>query len=149
MTHMEKCKALRADTTVHYNCAQAVLVPFAAEMGITEEQAYKMGAHFGSGMRHGSTCGAITGAVLALGLVKGRRNPFGPKEEMGARVKQLQGEIYPVFGQMIEEIKAHFGTLICSEMSQQFDDFDGKPRKKNCMEAIAYCAAIAVKYAEI
>ena len=69
MTHMEKCKALRADTTVHYNCAQAVLVPFAAEMGITEEQAYKMGAHFGSGMRHGSTCGAITGALMVLGML--------------------------------------------------------------------------------
>ena len=69
MTHMEKCKALRADTAVHYNCAQAVLVPFAAEMGITEEQAYKMGAHFGSGMRHGSTCGAITGALMALGML--------------------------------------------------------------------------------
>ena len=69
MTHMEKCKALRADTAVHYNCCQAVLIPFAAEMGITEEQAYKMGAHFGSGMRHGSTCGAITGALMVLGML--------------------------------------------------------------------------------
>ena len=69
MTHMEKCKALRADTAVHYNCCQAVLVPFAAEMGVTEEQAYKMGAHFGSGMRHGSTCGAITGALMVLGML--------------------------------------------------------------------------------
>jgi C_GCAxxG_C_C family probable redox protein len=66
---MEKCRALREDKTVHYNCCQAVLVPFAAEMGITEEQAYKMGAHFGSGMRHGSTCGAITGALMALGML--------------------------------------------------------------------------------
>ena len=108
-----------------------------------------MATGFGGGMGHTkNTCGAITGAVLALGLVKGRRDPFGPKEEMGARIKQLQGEIYPVFGQMVEEIKAHFGTLICSEMNQQFDDFDGKPRKKNCMEAIAYCAAMAVKSAE-
>ena len=69
MTHMEKCKALRADTAVHYNCCQAVLVPFAAEMGVSEEQAYKMGAHFGSGMRHGSTCGAITGALMVLGML--------------------------------------------------------------------------------
>ena len=69
MTRMEKCKALRAETAVHYNCCQAVLVPFAAEMGVTEEQAYKMGAHFGSGMRHGSTCGAITGALMVLGML--------------------------------------------------------------------------------
>ena len=69
MTHMEKAQALRADTTVHYNCAQAVLIPFAAEMGITEAQAEAIAAHFGSGMRHGSTCGAITGALMALGLL--------------------------------------------------------------------------------
>ena len=69
MTHMEKAQALRADTTVHYNCAQAVLIPFAAEMGVTEAQACAMGAHFGSGMRHGSTCGAITGALMVLGML--------------------------------------------------------------------------------
>lgn len=69
MTHMEKAKALRADTAVHYNCAQSVIIPFAAEMGITEEQANAMGAHFGSGMRHGSTCGAVTGALMVLGML--------------------------------------------------------------------------------
>ena len=132
------------------NCAECVLRAFMDiyEVNVPDE-VICMATGFGGGMGHTkNTCGAITGAVLALGLVKGRRDPFGPKEEMGARIKQLQGEIYPVFGQMVEEIKAHFGTLICSEMNQQFDDFDGKPRKKNCMEAIAYCAAMAVKSAE-
>ena len=131
-------------------CAECVLRAFMDiyEVNVPDE-VICMATGFGGGMGHTkNTCGAIPGAVLALGLVKGRRDPFGPKEEMGARIKQLQGEIYPVFGQMVEEIKAHFGTLICSEMNQQFDDFDGKPRKKNCMEAIAYCAAMAVKYAE-
>jgi len=36
-------------------------------MGITREQAYAMGMHFGSGMRHGSACGAFTGAMMVLG----------------------------------------------------------------------------------
>ncbi len=133
------------------NCAECVLRSFMDiyEVNVPDE-VICMATGFGGGMGHTkNTCGAITGAVLALGLVKGRRDPFGPKEEMAARVKQLQGEIYPVFGQMVEEMKAHFGTLICSEMAQQFEDFDSKPRKKNCMEAIAYCAAIAVKYAEM
>ena len=133
------------------NCSECVLRTFMDiyETGVSDD-VICMATGFGGGMGHTkNTCGAITGAVLALGLVKGRRDPFGSKEEMGARVKQLQGEIYPVFGAMIEEIKAHFGTLICSEMNSQFDDFDGKPRKKNCMEAVAYCAAIAVKYAEM
>ena len=133
------------------NCAECVLRSFMDiyEVNVPDE-VICMATGFGGGMGHTkNTCGAITGAVLALGLVKGRRDPFGPKDEMAARVKQLQGEIYPVFGQMVEEMKAHFGTLICSEMAQQFEDFDSKPRKKNCMETIAYCAALAVKYAEM
>lgn len=133
------------------NCAECVLRTF---MDIYEcnvpDEVICMATGFGGGMGHTkNTCGAITGAVLALGLLKGRRDPFGPKEEMGARVKHLQGEIYPVFGGMIEEMERRFGTLICKEMAQQFEDFDSKPRKKNCMETIACCAALAVKYAEM
>lgn len=68
MTPMEKAHALREDKTVHYNCCQAVLVAFADRLGLTEEQANALGAHFGSGMRHGATCGALTGALMAAGL---------------------------------------------------------------------------------
>ena len=57
MDRMEETKALRARTDVHYNCCQSVLVPFCKECGLSHEQAYQLGAHFGSGMRHGSTCG--------------------------------------------------------------------------------------------
>ena len=48
MSHLETARALRADTQVHYNCCQSVLVPFAAEMGLTEAQAFALGANFGS-----------------------------------------------------------------------------------------------------
>jgi C_GCAxxG_C_C family probable redox protein len=69
MTHLEHAAALRADTTHHYNCAQAVLIPFAKEAGLTEEQANALAENFGAGMRHGSTCGAVTGALMALGAL--------------------------------------------------------------------------------
>ena len=67
MDRMEHVRALRANTEVHYNCCQSILVPFAADMGLTEEQAFALGAHFGSGMRHGSACGAFSGALMVLG----------------------------------------------------------------------------------
>lgn len=69
MTHPEHAAALRADRTTHYNCAQSVLIPFAKEAGLTEEQANALAANFGSGMRHGATCGAVTGALMALGVL--------------------------------------------------------------------------------
>ena len=72
----------------------------------------------------------------------------GHQEEMAGRIKQLQGEIYPVFEGLIKEIEAEYGTLICREMSQPFGEFDSKPRLKNCMEVIAYCARTVIKHAE-
>ena len=69
MDHMERARVLRASVEVHYNCCQSVLLPFAQELGISEEQAMAIGAHFGSGMRHGGTCGALSGALMVLGML--------------------------------------------------------------------------------
>lgn len=69
MDRMEHTRTLRASTNVHYNCCQSVLVPFAQDMGLSEEQAYALGSHFGAGMRHGSTCGALAGALMVLGVL--------------------------------------------------------------------------------
>ncbi len=50
MTRKEDVVDLRADTQVHYNCAQSVMAPFAGDLGITREQAYDMMLNFGGGM---------------------------------------------------------------------------------------------------
>ena len=68
MTHLEKAQELRARTDVHFNCCQSVLVAFAEDMGLTEQQAFDLGTNFGSGMRCGSVCGALTGALMVLGM---------------------------------------------------------------------------------
>jgi C_GCAxxG_C_C family probable redox protein len=67
--HMERARQLRTDLDRHYNCCQSVLVPFAEEMGLSKEQACALGSHFGSGMRHGSACGALSGALMVLGAL--------------------------------------------------------------------------------
>ena len=110
MTYMEKAQALRADTTVHYNCAQSVLVPFAAEMGLSEQQAYALGAHFGSGMRHGSTCGAITGALMALGMM-------GYDETTAAEI--------------LRNVRQNHGALDCAALLRTAHEA-GIPRKPHC-----------------
>lgn len=56
----------------HFHCSQAVLAAFADRCGLTEEQALKLGACFGSGMRKGEVCGACTGALMVLGLLYGQ-----------------------------------------------------------------------------
>ena len=110
MDHMEKTRALRADTQVHYNCAQAVLMAFAEEAGLTDEQAYKMAAHFGSGMRHGSTCGAVTGALMALGA-------------LGYDEKAATG--------LLKKVREGHGALDCATLLKTSHDA-GIPRKQHC-----------------
>lgn len=84
---MNRAKELRDDPNVHYNCAQAVFIPFAERKGISAEAANAITANFGAGMRAGLTCGAITGALMALGLY----GAGGPKDsgELFRRMKDL------------------------------------------------------------
>ena len=50
------------------DCSQVVAGAFAEELGITQEEAYKMAAGFGGGMGIGETCGAVVGAMIVLGM---------------------------------------------------------------------------------
>lgn len=66
--YYDKAVELRAIVTPHYNCAQSVVLPFAKDAGISEEVAYQIAANFGAGMKRASSCGAITGGLMVLGL---------------------------------------------------------------------------------
>ena len=54
------------------NCAQSVLVPFAAECGMSEEEAMRLASSFGAGMgRLREVCGALSAAFMVLGVKRG------------------------------------------------------------------------------
>ena len=56
----------------HYNCAQSTFGPFAKQLGLDLELAFKIATPFGGGMGHaGQVCGAVTGALMAIGLARG------------------------------------------------------------------------------
>lgn len=54
-----------------FDCSQVVLERYAEKLGITPEMANRIGAGFGGGMGKGETCGAVTGAMIALGMKYG------------------------------------------------------------------------------
>lgn len=66
--YMERAVRMRAILEPHYNCCQSVVLCFAEEAGLTNEQAYRMAYHFAAGMRCGGTCGAMVGGLMVLGL---------------------------------------------------------------------------------
>jgi C_GCAxxG_C_C family probable redox protein len=49
-------------------CCQAVLLAWAADLGLDHDRAARLAAGFGGGMDLGATCGAVTGAIMVLGL---------------------------------------------------------------------------------
>jgi Putative redox-active protein (C_GCAxxG_C_C). len=67
MTRIERAQQMRDNPARHYNCAQAVLLAFADMLPMDEEQMFALTAHCGGGLRHGGTCGAVVGALMALG----------------------------------------------------------------------------------
>ena len=57
-----------------YNCSQAVFGAFADALGVSEETAFKLAAPFGGGVgRLREVCGAVSGMLMVLGLVRARR----------------------------------------------------------------------------
>jgi C_GCAxxG_C_C family probable redox protein len=59
-----------------FNCAQAVLAGFAESMQLKGRDALRVAGAFGGGMAHsGGTCGAVTGALMVIGLRFGKTEP--------------------------------------------------------------------------
>lgn len=91
-----------------FNCAQSVLLPFALKAGISKENALKLTTGFGAGMVYrGETCGAITGAMMAIGLAKGR-------SKVDEQV--LKENTYRLTNKLYNEFKRKHGTIICKEL---------------------------------
>jgi C_GCAxxG_C_C family probable redox protein len=49
-------------------CSQAVLLAFAPRYGLDPDAAQRLACCFAGGMRRAETCGAVTGALMVLGL---------------------------------------------------------------------------------
>ncbi len=73
MQHGETAEQLFRDG---YNCAQAVLMAFADVTGLEPDTAARLASSFGGGLgRMREVCGAVSGASMVLGLVKGYADP--------------------------------------------------------------------------
>ena len=97
MTHVEEAVQLFENG---YMCSQAVFAAFSSDFGVPKEDALKIGACFGSGMRKGEVCGACTGALMVLGLKYGED-------------KDKSDEVCNKF---LDEFKNANGSYICRDL---------------------------------
>lgn len=86
-----------------YNCAQSLLLAYGLESGADMQQLSAAAESFGVGMaRLGETCGAVTGALMVIGLNHGRREvrdtaatetTYQLAQEFSRRFTDLNGSI--------------------------------------------------------
>jgi C_GCAxxG_C_C family probable redox protein len=121
-----------------FNCAQAVFSAFASHSLISDETALKITSMFGGGIgRQGEVCGALTGALLALGLERGRADPDSKELDYQLAEKFMTG------------FKQQHGTILCRELIGH--DISSKEGLKAAKESQAFkniCPMIVERTAE-
>jgi C_GCAxxG_C_C family probable redox protein len=90
----------------NFNCAQSVLAAYCKELNIPTETAEKMGSAFGAGMGEGEICGAVSGALMVLGLKYG-------KSDITPEDKEKLKEVFEKFKRKFE---SKHGTLKCKHL---------------------------------
>ncbi len=102
-----------------YNCAQAVVAAFGPDHGISHEDCLRMAAGFGGGIgRLGETCGAVTGAIMVLGLRHGGATaPAGGGENTGQSADPAaKAAFYERVRAFVAEFKARHQSITCREL---------------------------------
>jgi C_GCAxxG_C_C family probable redox protein len=116
------------------SCSQAVFAVLAPSLGIEHQEALRLAAGFGGGMRIGGTCGAATGALLALG-------PLLCDEECSHDSRK---ELMVAVATFFERFAAEVGSTECPEiLGCDFRTPEGKAymdehhlRQKTCLPAV-------------
>ena len=73
-----------------FNCTQSVLSVFAEDFGINKDLCLRLASPFGAGIAcRQETCGAVTGALMAIGLKYGK-GENGTEEDKANAYKQSQ-----------------------------------------------------------
>jgi C_GCAxxG_C_C family probable redox protein len=101
----QKAEKAQSRFEEEFSCSQSVLSTLAPELGLDEETALKIASAFGGGMmRRGEVCGAVTGALMVLGLKYGSSNP--DEEEAVREASQ----------ELMKRFEEKNGSLLCREL---------------------------------
>jgi C_GCAxxG_C_C family probable redox protein len=147
-----KHKKLTAEKAVKlfdsgFNCAESVLLALSEEFGQTNTVIPRIATGFGAGVgRSGNVCGALSGAVMAIGLKIGCDK---------AEEKEKRNATYESVQLMIKAFEKEFESIQCKKLTRcdlktqrgrekyQTQGF----RKNLCPKFVAWCTDyVAKKY---
>ena len=110
-----------------FNCAQSVFAALGEYTHWDEKQALAVPTGFGGGLKSGEICGAISGAVMALGVVFPHLKEDDPEgKERTAKFAE----------QCVNECRKKLGCVTCRELV-------AREGKESCIRWIQECAAVA------
>ena len=91
-----------------FNCSQAVFSAYSKQLGLEENLALKIAGGFGAGMgRIGETCGAVTGAIMVIGLRYGMTN---------VNDDQAREKTYELVQEFTKRFKSIHGSVKCKDL---------------------------------
>ncbi len=142
----------RRNFSLGYNCSEAVFEALLSELDLDlPPNAVRLATGFGGGVGlFGDTCGAVTGAVLAVSAAHGRRTlPEGEAREAAAKSKeQFYGcpGLYRIFNQVPHRIAERYGSTLCRNLTAKWQqDWLCREHALNCREIITDAAGIAAE----
>ncbi len=104
MTKTEKALELFSNG---FNCSQAVLTAFAPDFGLDEKLALMLGTQFGGGARNGEMCGAVSGALMVLGLKYGHYESDNSEQKSRA---------YAIAVEYTKRFKELNSSIVCRDL---------------------------------
>lgn len=90
-----------------YNCSQIVASLFAKKYGMHPEEVKRIACGFGGGMRQAEVCGAVTGALMVIGMKYGNWEAFDTKAKTKCYEKTVEFE---------KEFQNIEGSIICRDL---------------------------------
>lgn len=139
---MDRCALAYEYHKKGYNCAQAVAAAFADLTGWTPEQLFSAAGSFGGGYggSHEEACGAVSGALLVLGILF----PFTGEGDLEAKRK-----IYSLARDFRQRFFDIFGFTRCGELLKARPGVSERTRAARRLDITAHCDIMIVTSVEL
>ena len=112
-----------------YNCAQAVFCAFCDLTGMDLDAAARLSSSFGGGMgRLREVCGTVSGALLALGILRGYDDPKDPEQKKTH---------YALVQEYARRFREKNETIVCRELLKDVPVTPGDVPEKRTPEFYA------------
>lgn len=125
-----------------FNCCQSILHAFAHETKISREKSLMLGTAFGAGIAgRGEICGAVTGALMVIGLISGRAHV---DDETAKEKTRILSE------EFLNQFTQDLGSILCRELLQEDPSTeDGLKRIRKQELFTSFCPDVVEKSEKI